>query len=81
MPIRAVTRSDATAYCTVKGSKITCAPGRTNRRNSDILIGDSRHNASVQQGRIVLAMSGAAADVTTRQAGCRGVSGAVADAA
>lgn len=80
-PVRIVAREGATTHLTVNGTTFNYSDGKTNCGNGDILLGDGRHDAALQQGTVTLAMTGTAAQVMVQQAGYYDNAGTVADAA
>lgn len=79
-PVRIVAREGATTHLTVNGTTFNYSNGNTNCGNGDVLLGDGRHDAALQQGTVTLAMTGTAAQVMVQQAGYYNNAGAVADA-
>lgn len=77
-PVRIVAREGATTNLTVNGTTFNYSNGNTNCGNGDILLGDGRHDADLQQGTVTLAMTGTAAQVMVQQAGYYNDAGTVA---
>lgn len=77
-PVRIVAREGATTHLTVNGTTFNYSDGKTNCGNGDILLGDGRHDADLQQGTVTLAMTGTAAQVMVQQAGYYNDAGTVA---
>lgn len=79
-PVRVVCKKGGTTSLSVTDCTFSLGEGRQNIGNGDILIGDGRHGAGVEQGVVTLAMNGTDADVMVQKAGYFAEDGSVANA-
>lgn len=79
-PVRVVSKKGAITNLEMSNCSFVYSDGMVNCGNGDILIGDGRHSADVEQGVVTLAMNGTDADVMVQKAGYFAEDGKVANA-